>query len=56
MEALSKMIVAAVHGGLLEGFKVSNISFSHLLFANGTLTFCNTMPAQLHYLQSFFAV
>ena len=54
MEALSKMISAAVHGGLLEGFKVGNTSFSHLLFADDTLIFCNAMPSQLRYLQSVF--
>jgi hypothetical protein len=37
MEVLSKMILAAVHGGLLEGFKVGNASFSHLLLANDTM-------------------
>jgi hypothetical protein len=45
MEALSKMIFVVVHGGLLEGFKVGNATFSHLLFANDTLIFCNTMLA-----------
>jgi hypothetical protein len=54
MEALSRMITAAVHGGLLEGFNVSNTTFSHLLFANVTLIFCNAMPGQLHYLRSVF--
>ena len=53
MEALSKMISAAVHGGLLEGFKVGNISFSHLLFADDTLVFCNAMP-HLRYLWGMF--
>jgi hypothetical protein len=45
MEALSQMISAAVQGGLLEGFKVGNTSFSHLLFADDTLIFCNAMPS-----------
>jgi hypothetical protein len=54
MEALSKMISTAVHGGLFEGFKVGNTSFSHLLFSNDTLIFCNAMPSQLHYLWSVF--
>jgi hypothetical protein len=39
MEALSYMISAAVSGGLLEGFKVDNADFSHLLFADDTLIF-----------------
>jgi hypothetical protein len=54
METLSKMISAAVHGGLLEGFKVSNTTFSHLLFADDTLIFCNAMPSQLRYSWSVF--
>jgi hypothetical protein len=37
MEALSRMIFAAVSGGLLEGFKVGNATFSHLLFADDSL-------------------
>jgi hypothetical protein len=41
MEALSHMISVAVNGGLLEGFKVDNATFSHLLFANDTLIFCS---------------
>jgi len=39
MEALSYMISAAVSGGLLEGFKIGNADFSHLLFADDTLIF-----------------
>jgi hypothetical protein len=41
-------------GGLLEGFRVGNTSFSHLLFADDTLIFCNAMPSQLRYLWSVF--
>jgi hypothetical protein len=54
MEALSKMISAAVHGGLLEGFIVGNASFSHLLFADDTLIFCSVVPSQMHYLRTVF--
>jgi hypothetical protein len=50
MEALSRMISAVVSGGLLEGFKVGNANFSHLLFADDTLIFCNACPSQLRYL------
>lgn len=39
MEALSRMISAAVNGGLLEGLKVGNATFFHLLFADDTLIF-----------------
>ncbi|XP_059461883.1 uncharacterized protein LOC132190867 [Corylus avellana] len=54
MEVLSRMISAAVHRGLLEGFKISNTTVSHLLFADDTLIFCNARPAQLRYLRSLF--
>lgn len=54
MEALSRMISTAINGGLLEGFKVGNATFSHLLFANDTLIFCNARPSQLRYLRSLF--
>jgi hypothetical protein len=50
MEALSRMISAAVSGGLLEGFKVGNATFSHLLFTDDTLIFCSAHSSQLHYL------
>jgi len=54
MEALSRMISAAVSGGMLEGFKVGNAHFSHLLFAVDTLIFCSAHSSQLRHLQSLF--
>jgi hypothetical protein len=39
METLSRMISATVSRGLLEGFKVGNATFSHLLFADDTLIY-----------------
>jgi len=54
MEALSCMIFAAVSGGLLEGFKVGNSTFSHLLFADDTLIFCSAHSSQLRCLQILF--
>jgi hypothetical protein len=54
MEALSRMISAAVSGGMLEGFKVGNAHFSYLLFADGTLIFCSAHSSQLRYLRSLF--
>jgi hypothetical protein len=54
MEALSRMIFATVSGGLLEGFKVGNATFSHLLFADDTLIFYSAHSSQLRYLRSFF--
>jgi hypothetical protein len=37
------MISVIVSGGLLEGFKVGNASFSHLLFAVDTLIFLSVL-------------
>jgi hypothetical protein len=48
------MISTAVYRGLLEGFKVGNISFSHLLFTDDTLIFCNAKPNQLRYGRGVF--
>jgi hypothetical protein len=48
------MISAAVSGGLLEGCKVSNATFSHLFFTDDTLIFCSVHSSQLSYLQSLF--
>lgn len=54
IEALSRMISAAVNGGLIEGFKVGNATSSYLLFADDTLIFCSAHPFQLRYLRSLF--
>jgi hypothetical protein len=54
MEALSCMISTAVSVGLLEGFKVGNADFSHLLFADDTLIFCSAHSSQLRHLRSLF--
>ena len=45
MEALSKMITAAIDNGQLSGFSVGSrlsemVNISHLLFAGDTLVFC----------------
>jgi hypothetical protein len=48
------MISAEVSGGLLEGFKVGNANFSHLLFADDTLIFLNVRLSQLCYLRCLF--
>jgi hypothetical protein len=40
MKALSRMLSAWINDGLLEGFKVGNVTVSHLLFADDTLIFC----------------
>jgi len=54
MEALSRMISDAVSGGLLEGFKVGNTAFLHLLFADDTLIFCSAHSSQLRHLRGVF--
>jgi hypothetical protein len=55
MEALSRMISAAVSGGgLLDGFKIGDVYFSHLLFADNTLIFCSAHSSQLRNLRSLF--
>jgi len=50
MEALGRMITAAVSGGLLDGFSVGNTSFSHLLVAVDSLIFCDALLAHLHHM------
>jgi hypothetical protein len=54
MEALSRMLFARINDGLLEGFKVDNVTVSHLLFADDTLIFCKDSPDQLAYLRGIF--
>jgi hypothetical protein len=54
MEALGRMITAAVSGGLLDGFSVGNTSFSHLLVAVDSLIFCDALLAHLRHMQSLF--
>jgi hypothetical protein len=52
MEALSRMITAAVSGGVLDGFRVGDASFSHLLFADDTLIFCDASSSKIQSLRS----
>jgi hypothetical protein len=45
MEALSKLITAFIHRGLLSGFSLGSgssemVNISHLLFVDDTLVFC----------------
>jgi hypothetical protein len=55
MEALGRMISAAVSGGLLSGFSVgTGTDISHLLFADDTLLFCGANPNHLCNLRSLF--
>jgi hypothetical protein len=54
MEVLSCLLSAAVNEGLLEGFKVGNVTVSRLLFAYDTLIFCKACPDQLAHLPGIF--
>jgi len=55
MEALGKIILAAVSGGLLFGFYVgTGVDISHLLFSDDTLIFCGADPNHLGNLRSLF--
>jgi hypothetical protein len=54
MEALSRMLSAGINDELLKGFKVGNVTISHLLFADDTLIFCKDNPDQLAYLRGIF--
>jgi hypothetical protein len=55
MEALGRMISAAVSGGLLSRFSVGTVTdISHLLFTDDTLLFCGANPNHLCNLQGVF--
>jgi hypothetical protein len=59
MEALSKLLTATVHRGLLLGFAVGSgsskmVNISHLLFADDTLVFCGANADHLRYLRVLF--
>uniref|UniRef100_A0A2N9GCH1 Reverse transcriptase domain-containing protein n=1 Tax=Fagus sylvatica TaxID=28930 RepID=A0A2N9GCH1_FAGSY len=52
MEALSRLMDRAVHGGYFSGFLVGNhvgseVMVTHLLFADDTLMFCDADPSML---------
>ena len=55
MEALSRLMDRAVHGGHLSGFTVGtsegmDVMVTHLLFADDTLMFCEAAPPQIEKL------
>jgi hypothetical protein len=59
IEALGKMILALVDGGLLSGFMEGSrsdgaINISYLLFADGTLIFSKANPNHRRNLRSLF--
>jgi hypothetical protein len=51
MEAVGRMISTAVSEGLLVGFSVGIATFSHLLYADDTLIFCDVSTNHLRYLR-----
>jgi hypothetical protein len=51
MEAVGRMISTAVSEGLLVGFSVGSATFSHLLYADDTLIFCDASADHLRYLR-----
>jgi hypothetical protein len=59
MEALSKLINAFIHIGLLSGFSMSSkssetVDISHMLFVDDTLVFCGANADHLRYLRVLF--
>jgi hypothetical protein len=49
MEAVGRMISTVVSEGLLVGFSVGTATFSHLLYADDTLIFCDASTDHLRY-------
>ncbi len=61
MEALSRMIIKVVEGGLLSSIQVgardhNMVHVSHLLFADDTLIFSDTNPAHIFNLRLLFTL
>jgi len=59
MEALSRMLVAALEQGSMTGFAVGHreseaIVVNHLLFADDTLIFCGAEEEQIRHLRCIF--
>jgi hypothetical protein len=59
MEALSKMLISTVDGGLFSGFSMGArhfgvVNISHMFFADNTLVFCGDNPDHLRYLCALF--
>jgi hypothetical protein len=59
MEALSRMLTAALDQGNLTGFSVSSrdseaLVVNHLLFADDTLIFCGAQEEQIRHLRCIF--
>lgn len=55
MEALGQLLSRAVHGGLLQGFKVgsrpTSLVVSHLFYAHDALVFCDADVGQIGHLR-----
>jgi hypothetical protein len=59
MEALSRMLIAALNQGNLTGFSVGSrdseaLVVNHLLFADDTLIFCGAQEEQIRHLRCIF--
>jgi hypothetical protein len=59
MEALSRMLIAAMDQGNLTGFSVGSRDYdalvvNHLLFADDTLIFCGAQGEQIRHLRCIF--
>ena len=55
MEALSRLLDRAVLAGTVDPRSHTPLMVSHLLFANDTLIFCDTLPSQIGKLRDILS-